>query len=165
MVNFTATVATPTPSKYVGASPSLARSHDISLQAKQVVIELIMDLIGNLNNQSEPKFTDTNGTQTTVPHLRARHDVDAVNTSENGRRKLGPEGIPHAVLDLRRCAILARWGLHRYELLAVHGLRDSRVRARFESTGARYLIVHAAAICDLSHENPTQLVSYHRRLT
>lgn len=61
--------------------------------------------------------------KTRSPHLRARHNVDTINTSENGRRKLGPEGIPHTVLDLRRCAILARWGLHRYKLLAIHSLR------------------------------------------
>ena len=50
--------------------------------------------------------------------------MDAVDTSEDGRRQLGTEGVPHAVFDLRRRAVLARGGLHRYQLLAVYRLRD-----------------------------------------
>lgn len=55
--------------------------------------------------------------------------MDAVDSSENGSRKLGPEGIPNAVFDLRRCAILT-WGpFYRDELLAVHSLHFHSDRA------------------------------------
>lgn len=66
------------------------------------------------------------------PHLGARDNVDAVDSSEDGSCQLGPEGIPHAVFDLRRCAILARWGLHRYKLFAVHSLRGWLVKAKHQ---------------------------------
>lgn len=47
-------------------------------------------------------------------YLCPRDDVDAVYSSEDSRRELGPERIPHAVFNLRCCAVFARWCLHRY---------------------------------------------------
>lgn len=57
-----------------------------------------------------------------LPHLSAWNDVNAVNSSEDCRRQLRPEGIPHAVFDLRRGAVLAGGSFDRNKLLAVHSL-------------------------------------------
>lgn len=61
--------------------------------------------------------------------------MDTVYSSEDGRRKLGTEGIPHAIFDLRGRAVLARWGLHRNQLFAVNRLYD---RQHNQGTGKTF---------------------------
>lgn len=77
-----------------------------------------------------------------LPDLSAWNDVDAVDSSEDCRRQLGPEGIPHAVFDLRRRAVLAGGSFDRNKLLTVDSLSQSNhsMHAQNRKQGCQVLI-------------------------
>jgi hypothetical protein len=82
------------------------------------------------NNVSDVRHTGTRRS-TKVQHLAAGAHVDVVDTTEDTRRQLGSEGVPHAVFDAAGGRVLAVCGVGRGSdadaLLAVDALAGGQV--------------------------------------
>ena len=85
-----------------------------------------IDTAGGTDDISNVRDGGTAGT-TNVENLRARANVNLVQTTQDTGSQLGTEGVPHTVLDLGDSTILAGRALDRDALLAVNSLTGGQV--------------------------------------